>query len=136
MQKIGELRTMSKNLIFSQMSKTQHTPGKWRIAFMEPNDPESDFWVKSDSNDVVPYGTDILCEYYGEHNGYPREQRLADAELVASAPESHKANLLSLEVFSEIEMLIQNEKSLTPKVIAGISNAIEKNTEAIKKATE
>ena len=66
--------------------KAQHTPGPWYIQFMEPNDPGSDFWVKSDHNEVVHYGTDILCDDYGDHNGYPREQRMADAALIAEAP--------------------------------------------------
>jgi hypothetical protein len=62
------------------------TPGPWRIQFMDPENPEeSDFWVKSDHNPVVHYGTDIMAEDFGEHNGYPREQRLADAHLIAAS---------------------------------------------------
>lgn len=66
---------------------TKHTGGKWHIQFMDKNDLDSDFWVKSDTNPVVHYGTDIMCEDYGEHNGYPRDQRMADAKLIAAAPE-------------------------------------------------
>jgi len=73
-------------LILNNMEKLNYTPGDWYIQFMEKDNPESDFWVKSDINPVVHYGTDILAEDYGEHNGYPREQRLADAKLVAASP--------------------------------------------------
>ena len=66
---------------------TKHTQGEWYIQFMDKNDPNSDFWIKSDTNPVVHYGTDIMCEDYGEHNGYPREQRMADAKLRKAAPE-------------------------------------------------
>jgi hypothetical protein len=58
---------------------------------MDDDDPESEFWVKSDHNEVVHYGTDILCEDYGEHVGYPREQRLGDAHLSAASKDLYNA---------------------------------------------
>lgn len=63
------------------------TRGVWFIVQMIDSDPESDFWVKSRENDVVGYGTDIMCDDYGDHIGYPRDQRMADAKLIAAAPE-------------------------------------------------
>lgn len=74
------------------------TPGPWRIQFM-PGESLDDgfptFWVKSDQNNVSGYGTDILADDYGEHNGYPKEQRYADAILVSAAPDM-------LELFQEL----------------------------------
>lgn len=61
------------------------TKGEWYVKFMHPDEEDSDFWVKSDVNSKVHYGTDIMAEDYGEHDGYPREQRLADAALIADA---------------------------------------------------
>jgi len=72
------------------------TPGEWYIKFMDKNDPDSDFWVKSDSNDVVHYGTDIMCEDYHEGNGYTREQRMADAKIIIASKPMLKA-LLELQ---------------------------------------
>ena len=72
------------------MEALNHTPGDWYIQFMNRDDEESDFWVKSDENPVVHYGTDIMAEDYGEHNGYPREQRLADAKLIAASPKMYE----------------------------------------------
>jgi hypothetical protein len=71
----------------NNMKKFKGTPGKWYVQFMDKENPESDFWVKSDENPKVHYGTDIMQDDYGEHNGYPREQRLADAKLIAESPE-------------------------------------------------
>lgn len=62
------------------MSEFKGTLGNWYIQHHGRN-----FWIKSDINPVVHYGTDIMCEDYGEHNGYPREQRLADAQLIVTA---------------------------------------------------
>lgn len=64
------------------MKEFKGTKGEWYIQEMN-----GDFWVKSDSNDVVHYGTDIMCDDFGEHNGYPEAQRMADAKLIAAAPE-------------------------------------------------
>lgn len=74
-----------------------------------------------------------------KENGEPSEdaeEAKANAKLIAAAPESHDANLISLAVFAEIEELITNEKSLNASCIAGISRCIEANHKAIKKATE
>ena len=59
------------------------TPFPWRIEFMG----DGDFWVKSDYNSTTYYGTDILADDYGEHNGYTRDQRMADASLISKSPE-------------------------------------------------
>jgi hypothetical protein len=71
------------------MTKFKGTQGKWYIQFMG-DDPKEDFWVKSDVNDVVHYGTDIMAEDFGPQNGYTREQRMADAKAIAQVPEMVK----------------------------------------------
>lgn len=70
---------------------TKHTPGPWKVRFMNPKEPEeSDFFVEAKNNNMpeLGYGIDILGDDYGTHNGYPREQRLADAKLIAASPET------------------------------------------------
>lgn len=66
------------------MKDFKGTPGQWYIQKFPDG---SMFWVKSDHNPVVHYGTDILAEDFGDHNGYPEAQRMADAQLIANAPQ-------------------------------------------------
>lgn len=71
------------------MKDTKHTPGPWKVRFINPINPsEGDFFVEAKNNNMpnLGYGIEILGDDYGKHNGYPREQRLADAKLIAAAP--------------------------------------------------
>lgn len=84
-------------------SNWKGTKGEWRIAFMSglPED-EADFWVKSDVNEVVHYGTDIMQDDFGDHNGYPRQQRMEDAKLIADAGNTiQQCDKLPSELLSE-----------------------------------
>lgn len=66
---------------------SKFTPGPWYIQTM----PDGNFsWVKSDYNPKVHYGTDILAEDHGEHNGYPEEQYKADLRLISKAPDMYE----------------------------------------------
>ena len=78
------------------------TKGEWYVKFMQIGDGDSDFWVKSPVNPKVYYGTDIMGEDYGDHNGYPREQRLADAKLIADAGNTaQKCGMLPSEILRQ-----------------------------------
>lgn len=70
--------------------KDKHTPTPWKVRFFGgKDDGENMFFVEAINNNKpeLGYGIEILQEDFGEHNGYPREQRLADAKLIAAAPE-------------------------------------------------
>lgn len=71
------------------MSKFKGTPGPWLVRHMpgEGDDQLRSFWVHSDHNKVVHYGTEILQDDFSPENGYPHEQRLADAQAIAHVPE-------------------------------------------------
>ena len=99
----------------------KHTKGEWVIQFMDPDNKEkSDFWVKSFENEVTSYGTDIMADDYGEHVGYVREQRLADAKLIAAAPKMLKALKTILTI---------HRTDLTTLALKQAENAIKKATE-------
>jgi len=92
--------------------KAKFTKGKWYIQSMGENSLESDFWVKSDTNNVVHYGTDIMCEDYGDHNGYPREQRMADAKLIVQAPNMYQFLTEYIETMNNKGKLTNHETAM------------------------
>lgn len=107
---------------------------------MEEDCPESGF-VKSDHNDVVDYGTDILCDDHGDHNGYPDEQYIADLKLVAAAPELLEAhdsifNKLQDPNFLNFLRLAENKEAKLKLCINIMTEIINISGNVIKKATE
>lgn len=108
---------------------------------MGPNgdDGENMFFVEADNNNMpeLGYGIEIIMEDFGDHSGYIREQRLADALLIAAAPEL-------LEALKELELaalfLADSIHSAKRDIIAdaqmNVHNAHMKAQRAIKKATE
>lgn len=66
-----------------------HTPGPWKVRYLKSDDQESGFFVEAKNNNMpeLGYGIEIMGDDYGDHNGYPSKQRLADAKLIAAAPD-------------------------------------------------
>lgn len=102
--------------------KTKYTQGKMWVSKIS----ERQSGVYRHTLDESGKAVSTTTIYKGAHE---------TANLIAAAPESHDANLISLAVFAEIEELIQGEKSLNASCIEGISKAIEANHKAIEKAT-
>ena len=85
------------------------TQGDWKVRFYGgEDDGESMFFVEAPNlnKPELGYGIEILMEDFGEHQGYPRPQRLADAYLVAASPELVKALI---------------------KVVSGMTEGVEKD---------
>ena len=77
----------------------KHTQGEWKVRFFgnaNKDDGENMFFVEAPNLNMpnLGYGIEILGDDFGDHNGYPREQRLSDAKLIAVAPEM--LNLLKI----------------------------------------
>lgn len=70
-------------------TEKKHTPGPWNIRFFRDAEPSMGFFVQAANNNMpnIGYGIEIMQEDFGDHNGYPLEQRLADAILIAGAPD-------------------------------------------------
>lgn len=100
--------------------KANHTPGPWKYI------KELHYIGREDATVAYPY----------LHRGNWTKESIANTKLIAAAPDQHEANLLSLAVLSDIERAISNEEPLSARMIKGISDAIEANVKAIKKATE
>ncbi len=104
--------------------ETKHTSAPWYIRYMghdTEDNGENDFFVEANNNkEKVGHATEIMQDDYGDHNGYPREQRMADAKLIASAPDL-------LEALQEILMYCGDATS-------NVSGAKLKNTLPFHKA--
>lgn len=46
--------------------------------------------------------TEVMCEDFGDHNGYTREMRMADAQLISKAPEMYDI-LFRLSVYEHVD---------------------------------
>lgn len=107
---------------------SKHTPGEWKVRFMGgPDDGENDFFVEAKNNNKpeLGYGIEILGDDYGDHNGYPREQRLADAQLIACAPEMLEA-LKEVWTTYQYDLNVADEGSLANITLIKVKNAIAK----------
>ena len=99
---------------------SKHTPAPWEVRYFRTENPEYGFFVEAKNNNIpeLGYGIEIMMDDFGDHNGYPFEQRLADAKLIAAAPEL-------LEALKQIA----NTSSDAPEAMQVIAK------QAIKKAT-
>lgn len=86
----------------------------WRIRYAEPNDPESFFFVEADLEKDGHYPRiEVMQEDFGDHNGYDRETRLADANLIVAAPkllEALKVCFKSLSTYGSHPIIEQQVK--------------------------
>jgi hypothetical protein len=84
----------------------KHTKGEWKLRFFaDKDDGECDFFVEAPNLNKpnLGYGIEIMQDDYGEHNGYPREQRLADAKLIAASPEMLEALCEAKRMYEELQ---------------------------------
>ena len=117
------------------------TKGEWKIRLFPDGD---DFFVEAPNlnKPELGYGIEIMQEDFGTHNGYPREQRLADAVLIADAGNTaQKCGLLPSgllrqrdelkEALEQIIIINQNSRIFNSVSIAmtDIAEAAIKNTE-------
>lgn len=101
--------------------KTNHTPGPWEIVFF-PGEEQPDFYVGA-VDKYLPNGRprpEIMAGDYHEGNGYPYEQRLADAHLIRTAPEMAEAMQELVEWAEDPDIrslpgIIQNFKEILAK---------------------
>ena len=114
------------------------TKGEWKIRLFPEGD---DFFVEAPNlnKPELGYGIEIMQDDFGTHNGYPREQRLADAVLIADAGNTaQKCGLLPSELLRQrdelkealskaLEVITALEPNMDAPVIKGIEAAI-KNT--------
>ena len=88
------------------------TKGEWRIRLFPDGD---DFFVEAPNlnKPQLGYGIEIMQDDFGEHNGYPREQRLADAILIADAGNvAQKCGLLPSELLKQRDDAVDKVETL------------------------
>jgi len=75
----------------------------WRIRKVS-NEDNSFFFIEADLPNAEENGhyprVEVMQEDFGDHNGYTREIRMADAELIVSAPKMKNAIIEILEVLN------------------------------------
>ncbi len=73
----------------------------WRIRKVD-NEEDGFFFIEADLKDAEKNGhysrVEVMQEDFGDHNGYTRQARLEDAELIILAPRMKEAIIEVLEV--------------------------------------
>lgn len=78
--------------------KVSHTPGPWKVRFFSEDIHDGFFVEAPKTNPDAAYDIEILSDDSGH---YPTEQKLADAKLIAAAPELLRACQECVKVFDE-----------------------------------
>lgn len=103
----------------------------WRIRTFS-DDKNSMFFIEADLPDAEKNGhypkIELMMEDYGDHNGYTREIRMADAKLIVAAP----IMLEALQHIVEYWNRDRNDKAMHD----ALWHIIEVADEAIKKAID
>lgn len=107
------------------------TPGKWKVRYFPDG---SDFFVEAANNNMpqLGYGIEILQDDFGDHNGYPKEQRDADAHLIAAAPELLEALQEAMRRLNSMALSIMAHPDYTGEDNAEWTDMVEGANEAIK----
>jgi hypothetical protein len=104
------------------------TPGPWTVRYFQKDNPNSDFFVEAKNNNMpeLGYGIEIMGDDYGDHNGYPREQRQSDAQLISQAPNLIKA--LEEARAALIMTSLIDKSSVSKKALRTVEQAIKDAT--------
>lgn len=109
-----------RRLQFTKVNKSNISGGNWAVRFLGGEDTgDNDFFVEAPNlnKPELGYGIGILMDDYGNHNGYPREQRLADAKAISAIPEMIEAlqlviGSMSLEKTERFDLLKKCRQAL------------------------
>ena len=105
--------------------KTKHTPGPWQVSK-----------TKEGIGILAKYGnayTVVIQERQLGNTGLKFKMELADAKLIASAPENLKEHFNCLELLRSIRPLI--DPAVNPVMFAHITEQVNRSEKVIKKAT-
>ena len=105
------------------MSEFKGTTGKWEVRFMNPNgcntdNGECDMFIEAQEPKSNIGKIEVLMEDFGEHSGYPREQKLADAKAIAQVPEMVKLlERLANRDDEDFEEIFMDAEDLLTKIL-------------------
>ena len=75
------------------MTEFKGTKGEWYIRFMnmsQSDDGECDVFIEAKEPKSHIGKIEVMMDDYGDHSGYPREQKIADARAISQVPEMVK----------------------------------------------
>jgi hypothetical protein len=102
----------NKWLIIKAMKDLKITKGEWRVRVSSDGD---DFFIEAPNLNMpqLGYGIEIMGDDFGDHNGYPFEQRMADAKLIADAGNTAQlCGLLPSELLKQRDELLEAAKGI------------------------
>lgn len=100
------------------MNKDNITKGKFELRFMtydEQDDGECDVFIEAEEGKSQIGKIEIMMEDFGEHSGYPREQKLADAHFIVEAK----------KVFDETNQTPRELMESNKELLEGLKYAVD-----------
>jgi hypothetical protein len=98
----------------------EQTEGDWTLRYMTrdgKNDGECDFFIEAKEPKNHIGKIEIMMEDFGEHTGYPRAQKLADAKLIGESKKLRQFAEMLYDYWSS-----QNEK---PFLLKSLKETLE-----------
>lgn len=129
------------------MNKDNITKGKFELRFMtydEQDDGECDVFIEAEEGKSQIGKIEIMMEDFGEHSGYPREQKLADAHFIVEAKkvfdetnqtprELMEANKELLDAIVKSNEMLKDASKVVGGPQYGLLDIIARNRDLIKK---
>lgn len=104
-------------------NKVENTPTPWEVKFMFPKDENPEFYIRS-VDFRLPNGQprpEIMADDAHEGNGYPYEQKLADAKLIVE----------SVNNYESVKKELSNQKQINSELVEALEKIVSESESGI-----